>query len=82
MEKYDHDDPPPKAVTTSEYWHVFRLTFPTQLFWLAVYGLIVLLGYLIVGVRLSQATPVCAEKSAAYKLTLADIAGTVPQMWE
>ena len=41
--EYDHNDPSPTAVTSSEHWHVFRLT---QLFWLAVYGLIVLLGYL------------------------------------
>jgi hypothetical protein len=80
--EYDHDDPPPRAVTSNEYWHIFRLTFPTQLFWLAVYGLIVLLVYLIVGLRLSNAAPICVNKQDIYRLALADMQGTGPQKWE
>lgn len=46
--RYEHDDPPPETCFRRwhhyrEYWVVFRLTFPSQIFWLVVY----LLAFLV-----------------------------------
>jgi hypothetical protein len=54
----DTDDAPvvqPSPVFSKEQWLVFKLTAPTHLFWMLVYGIIVVTAYFIIGVRLSKA---------------------------
>ncbi len=85
MLDHDADDPPAMEVGTvlsREQWYAFKVTWPSQLFWLVLYGLIALVGYLIVGVRLSQAMPVCLDKVDTYKLALADMQGTADALWD
>lgn len=83
--EYGDDDLPQgevRPLISKEQWYVFRVTWPSQMFWLLVYGLIALIGYAIVGVRLSHAAPVCHQVSDAYELALADTQGTGQQLWE
>ena len=38
MVEYDHDDPPPPVrARAKQFWYVFIITLPANLFWLVVY---------------------------------------------
>lgn len=87
---FDTDDLPviqPKPLFSTEQWYVFRVTWPSQVFWLLIYGLIALIFYsTIARAQIAihpspPSMPVCVEKADAYKLALADMQGTLPALW-